>query len=171
MVAISLHNSDSTVLVDDLDADLASKGWYAKSGGYARLTNPKSIEDSFDHLLMHRTILQRKVGRILKREEFTDHINGNPADNRRCNLRVASHTENMRNRRLPSHNSSGYMGVEVISDMKTSPYRVRLYVNRIKYHVGYFADIDEAAWMRDQWAIGLYGEFARLNFEYFEVQS
>ena len=40
-----------------------------------------------------------------------DHINGEPADNRICNLREATHGENHQSRALQSNNTSGYTGV------------------------------------------------------------
>ena len=43
--------------------------------------------------------------------EYVDHINGNRADNRLCNLRSVSKTENARNTRLKRHNTSGVSGV------------------------------------------------------------
>ena len=40
-----------------------------------------------------------------------DHINGVKTDNRACNLREATKTEQMKNKALPSTNTSGYIGV------------------------------------------------------------
>ena len=40
-----------------------------------------------------------------------DHINGNPLDNRVENLRVVSRATNNKNKRMPSHNTSGFIGV------------------------------------------------------------
>lgn len=40
-----------------------------------------------------------------------DHINGNRADNRLSNLRVVSHSDNQKNRRLLANNSSGHNGI------------------------------------------------------------
>lgn len=40
-----------------------------------------------------------------------DHINGTRNDNRYCNLRIATKTENMRNSKKPSTNKTGFKGV------------------------------------------------------------
>jgi hypothetical protein len=41
-----------------------------------------------------------------------DHINEDPSDNRICNLRLATHKQNMQNKSSPqANNTSGYRGV------------------------------------------------------------
>lgn len=56
-----------------------------------------------------------------------DHINGNAADNRMCNLRIASQAENCQNQRRPHRDSSsGYLGV---SKLKNGMYRATIMAN------------------------------------------
>lgn len=54
---------------------------------------------------MHRLVLNVKSGEII------DHINRDETDNRKENLRLCSHSENMRNRHINSTNTTGHKGV------------------------------------------------------------
>lgn len=56
---------------------------------------------------MHRVIL----GLIHGDGKEADHINGDTLDNRRENLRVCEHKDNVRNIRFNSKNTSGFKGV------------------------------------------------------------
>ena len=60
-------------------------------------------------LYAHRVIMAMVIGEWPP--EDVDHINGDRADNRLCNLRLATRSENMRNMKLPSRNASGCIGV------------------------------------------------------------
>lgn len=57
----------------------------------------------------HRVAWLYMTGRWPK--ETVDHINHDPADNRWCNLREASRSEQAKNRKMPSNNTSGVQGV------------------------------------------------------------
>jgi hypothetical protein len=59
---------------------------------------------------LHRAILT-KDGRDLTRQDIVDHINRNPLDNRRENLRVVGYCTNNHNKTIGSNNTSGYKGV------------------------------------------------------------
>ena len=93
---------------------------------------------------------------------YVDHINGNPADNRKVNLRLATEINNQRNMCLPRHNTSGYKGVGFRKDRG----KCRAYIsirNRTK-HLGYFDNAEDAARAYDEAACFYFGQFACLNF-------
>lgn len=106
--------------------------------------------------LMHREIMGAAAG------EYTDHINGDGLDNRRENLRLCSHAQNMSNSRHRSNNKSGFRGVD-----RPNPkgrWRAKITVNRRSIHLGYYDAKEEAARAYDEAAIRYFGEFARPNF-------
>lgn len=69
--------------------------------------------------------------------EEVDHINGDRADNRLCNLRLATKSENMRNMKLPSDNTSGRIGVSW--DKREGKWQAYIVVEGRKKHLGRFA--------------------------------
>lgn len=75
-------------------------------------------------------------------EAEIDHINGNPRDNRIKNLRDVSRKENCRNTCIPSHNSSGIMGVSWHKRQKK--WRAHIKHDGVYRHIGTFADLNDA---------------------------
>lgn len=75
-----------------------------------------------------------------------DHLNGNRTDNRWENLRDASKGQNMRNRCLGRHNTSGVMGVHWCKTHQC--WRSRIDKDKKKYSLGYFSDFFEAVCAR-----------------------
>jgi hypothetical protein len=140
-------------LVDDNDALLVSGRKWTTFGArahryYARTGGP-------DGVAMHRLIMG--LARGDRRE--VDHINGNTLDNRRHNLRICDHRENVRNRRLGRDNTSGYKGV-TFSKGK-GKWQAQIAFDGRRRHLGYFSDpqIAHAAYCAS--ARELHGEFAR----------
>lgn len=80
-----------------------------------------------------------------------DHINGNPSDNRICNLRDVDALENARNLGLSKSNKTGVSGVWFVKNLKK--WRAVIRVGGMAHHLGYFTTIEEAAEARRQAAI------------------
>jgi hypothetical protein len=111
-------------------------------------------------IYMHRVILER-MG--FKDFEQCDHINRDGIDNRRTNLRSATHQQNGRNRGKQCNNTSGYIGVH--RHKATKKWCAQMNINGKRKHLGYFDDIEEAKQARDKAVKEFYGEFAPLNKE------
>ncbi len=71
-----------------------------------------------------------------------DHIDGNPLNNQKSNLRVCTQTENIRNRKLNSNNTSGFKGVSWIKRQKK--WKATITLNKKQIHLGYFFYPEEA---------------------------
>jgi hypothetical protein len=88
-----------------------------------------------------------------------DHINGNRADNRISNLRLATRSQNVLNSDMKSNNKSGYKGVSW--DKAKRRWRVCCSVSGKNVHVGYFRDLVKASQAYNEFAKKNHGEFYR----------
>ncbi len=94
---------------------------------------------------------------------FLDHINHNGLDNRKANLRPATHTQNIWHRRKSKTPSrSRYKGVAWSKTHKK--WRARIQVNGKRIFLGGFHDEIQAARAYDKAAKKYHREFAVLNF-------
>ncbi len=146
-------------LVDDADFEWLSQWkWCAVKGRstyYAMRTAPKST----GNIKMHREIL--KVPKGLQ----GDHRNGNGLDNRRQNLRICTHAENIWNQKKERNSKGKLKGASfTTTKLLKNPWRSQICYNKKKIHLGYFATPEEAARAYDAAAKRYFGEFARLNF-------
>lgn len=95
-------------------------------------------------------------------ENEIDHINRVRHDNRLCNLREATHSQNMANHAIRSTNKTGFKGVYF--DKFCGKYRATCSVDGKRFYLGSFNTVEEAAIAYDEKAKELQGEFAVLNF-------
>lgn len=106
-------------------------------------------------ILMHREIMLPKDGLEV------DHVNRNPLDNRRSNLRVVKGCQNNLNKSRYSNNTSNFKGVTWHEP--TGMWRARIQKNGKRVSLGYFPDAGKAGKAYDKAAIIYHGEFAACN--------
>lgn len=90
---------------------------------------------------------------------IVDHVNGDPSDHRRHNLRLCTYTQNAQNRRTRRDNSLGLKGVS----RKKNRFVARITVNGKAIPLGSFVTPEQAARAYDAAALHHFGEFAWLN--------
>lgn len=96
---------------------------------------------------------------------YVDHINCDPLDNRRANLRMADYSQNAHNKKVAKQYRGVYFADTPSKGLKKK-WRSFVHVNKQRVEIGRFESPEEAAWHYDQWASQLIGDFARLNYEY-----
>lgn len=142
-------------IIDTADADLIlAHKWHAISKGYAS----RRIGLRGPQVMMHREILGLP---ITGNNPQGDHINRNRLDNRRCNLRIATPSQNAANTVGKRKSHSGFRGVHRASKAR---WKAMISVGGKNKHLGNFTSRDDAARAYDEAARQLYGEFAVLNF-------
>ncbi len=108
-----------------------------------------------DGICIHRFLVSAPEGYEI------DHINLNPLDNRKVNLRVCTHQQNQCNRDLQKNNTSGVTGVSFYKPR--NKYRARIKYFQRELHLGYYDNFTNAVQARNEGMALLFGEFGRYN--------
>ena len=106
---------------------------------------------------MHREIKGFPAGLLV------DHQNNNTLDNRRANLRLATSSQNLSNRRInKSKSSSQFRGVRFRKERGC--WSAQITINGKAFWLGSYDNETDAAKTYDTAAKKYFGEFAKLNF-------
>jgi hypothetical protein len=136
------------ILIDDEDFDVLSNyRWYFETGEKWRY--PRTAKNG-RWVTVHRMILG-----ITDKEVKIDHINHNPLDNRRINLRICTDSQNQGNRLPNSKTVSKYKGVYPLNGKWAAKVK--------RKHLGTFETQEEAALVYNEAAKVQFGDFAYLN--------
>jgi hypothetical protein len=115
----------------------------------------KIVRFSWGRVGVHRIVFLMHNGYLPKE---VDHINGIPSDNRIENLRASSHSENLRNMKTPTSNTSGKKGVYF--HKHTKRWAAQIHMDGKWKHLGLFKTFTDATKRREDAEIAVYGEFA-----------
>lgn len=147
---MNINFKNQEVLIDAEDAHiLDSPHWNFHVRGYLVFKSRKGPWNRGDYL--HRVIMGCP--------EFmcVDHINHNTLDNRKSNLRICTHAQNMCNRGIHKTNKSGFKGVYLVKG--SGKYRARIRVDGKYHQVGNFDSAEEAHDAYVKAAKRLHGDF------------
>lgn len=134
-------------LVSDVDYQFLLKiNWYFSTVGYVRNNEIGQ---------MHRIVFERKIGSKIPHGYEIDHINRDKLDNRRSNLRLATHSQNAVNY---SHGTrlNEYRGIAKHRNKWTA----KIQKDGKKIYIGIFNTPESASHAYEKMATKLFGKFA-----------
>jgi len=144
------HETKFIIDIEDLGRVRQKKHWTVCAEGYIQSSNR-------DKARLHRFIVGA-IGNVK-----VDHKDGNPSNNRKHNLRICTDAQNSFNQRIKTNNTSGYKGATKQSYKDNIKWVARIGYRHDEKYLGRYTCKHTAATIYNQWAIELYGEFARLN--------
>lgn len=141
-------------IVDDADFDALLQWKWSSAVGGKYAARGQKVDGKKVVIYLHRQITDCPAGL------YVDHINGNGLDNRRCNLRIVTQSENISKKRSPG-NRTGYRGVY---ETQAGKFVGEVRINKKKIKSRSLATPQEAAMFHDRLASIHLGEHAVLNF-------
>ena len=135
---------DRGIIVDPEDEWLLREyQWHITSHGYVGMRLHKHLSDRRVFVYLHHAIM----GCPIWDREDIDHINRQPINNSRSNLRWTTHAQNLTNNDQPP----GITGVRGVTPLPHGRYMAQVKRNGQHYYLGTFDTIEEASSARQAW--------------------
>lgn len=143
-IKINSKGKKLQVIIDKEDYEKISKfTWWVKQNNYIYTNTQGRINRT--SIYLHRLIMDAPKGLEV------DHINHNPLDNRKENLRVCTKSQNNINK------TNIYSGVTKFRNK----WRARIKINKKETHIGIFETKEEALKKRIEKEIELFANFSK----------
>lgn len=144
-------------VIDACDASLvAAWNWHARTDTntvYAARNIEKDASGLRGAISMHRQISNNPDGMEV------DHWDGDGLNNRRINLRIATKSENQRNRKTSTLSQTGLKGVSPYN--RNGTWHARISINGKRISLGYYKTPEEAHSAYCNASAEMHGEFGR----------
>ncbi|MEK6879603.1 MAG: HNH endonuclease [Nanoarchaeota archaeon] len=134
---------------EDYEKIKSYKWYYNKTGGYIR--SQKKENGILKRYMIHNIILKPKKNLII------DHIDRNPLNNRKKNLRYATYSQNISNSKIAINNTTGYKGL--FFNKKNQKWTASIWLHYTQIFLGSFKDKKDAIKARKEAEIKYFGEF------------
>ncbi|WP_270345582.1 HNH endonuclease [Enterococcus thailandicus] len=144
--SILMLKSGSSVLVDSEDVPLLSRySWFDNGNGYIASKGKEG------KIFLHRLVMGAPSDTVV------DHINFDPMDNRKSNLRICTQQQNTLYQRSRKKHKGVYL------NKRTGKYYIHVRIDGKTVHGGTFESIDEAVDEYQRLARLHYGKFAYIT--------
>lgn len=149
-IAIGYTSKNEQFFIDVFNVDKIKENswWYTERGYVAGHINGEVV-------LMHRFLTNCDEHYVV------DHKNHITGDNRLCNLRVCTVSENQYNRAMQENNTSGVIGV--CWDIRYQKWRAYITANKKRIELGHFVKFEDAVQARRNAENLYHNEFSLLN--------
>lgn len=143
---VTMYDSKGNSFTFDLeDLPKVQRYTWVVSKGYVRNGNT--------NILLHQYIMDCPKNKII------DHIDGNPSNCVKSNMRICTKSQNNKNHRLSKNNTSGYTGVHY--NKRAEKYEAFIYHDSKRVYLGCYSTLEEAVKVRKEAEEKYFGEYRR----------
>lgn len=134
-----------TKVDDEIYEDIGRWKWSLSNGGYVKRGTRNRKINYMETIILHRYIMGLERGNPLQ----VDHIDLDPLNNQRYNLRVVTFKQNAQNRSSMKNSTSVYRGV--FFHKRTSRWQAKVCLDGKHHYLGSYLSEEEAGQVVKEW--------------------